>query len=38
MPNKNMKYYLKIKRFLIDDNYKLIEKIEYFEDLNVNGN
>jgi hypothetical protein len=38
MPNKNMKYYLKIKMSLTDDNYKLIEKIEYFEDLNVNGN
>ncbi len=31
-----MKYYLKIKRSLIDD--KLIEKIEYFENLNVHDN
>jgi hypothetical protein len=38
MPNKNMKYYLKIEKSLADDNYKLIEKIEYFEALNVNGN
>jgi hypothetical protein len=38
MPNKKMKYYLKIKRSLADDNYKLVEKIECFEDLNVNGN
>jgi len=38
MPNKNMKNYLKIKKSLADDNYKLIGKIEYFEDLNVNGN
>ncbi len=33
-----MKYYLKIKRSLIDDKYKLIEKIEYFENLNVHDN
>ncbi len=26
MPNTNMKYYLKIKKSLADDNYKLIEK------------
>ncbi len=25
MPNTNMKYYLKIKKSLADDNYKLIE-------------
>ncbi len=26
MPNKTMKDYLKVERFLVDDNYELIEK------------
>ncbi len=38
MPNKNMKYYKKVEESLVNDNYKLIEKIKYFEDLNVDGN
>jgi hypothetical protein len=32
MPSKTMKDYLKS---LVDDNYELIEKVEYFGDLNV---
>lgn len=31
-----MKIYLKVERFLVDDNSELIEKIEYFEDLIAN--
>jgi len=34
MPHKTMKDYLKS---LVDDNYELIEKAKYFEDLNVDG-
>jgi hypothetical protein len=26
MPNKTMKDYLKVERFLVDDNYEFIEK------------
>jgi hypothetical protein len=36
MPNKNMKIYLKVERFLVDDDYELIEMTEYFEDLSAN--
>jgi len=32
-----MKDYLKVRGSFVDDNYKLIEEIEYFEDLNVDG-
>lgn len=32
-----MKDYLKVKGSFVDDNYKLIEEIEYFQDLNVDG-
>jgi hypothetical protein len=31
-----MKNYLKVESFLVDDNYELIEKTEYFEDMNAN--
>jgi hypothetical protein len=37
MLNKNMKDYLKIRGSFVDDNYKLIKEVEYFEDLNVDG-
>ncbi len=37
MPNKNMTNYMKAKRCLVNDNYKLIEGAKYFEDLNVDG-
>jgi len=33
--NKNMKYYLKVAGYLANDNFELIEKTKYFEDLNV---
>ncbi len=32
-----MKNYLKVGGSLVDDNYELIEEVEYFEDLNVDG-
>ncbi len=31
-----MKIYLKVERFLVDDDYELIEMTEYFEDLSAN--
>ncbi len=31
-----MKIYFKVERFLVDDNYELIEKTKYFEDLSAN--
>ncbi len=31
-----MKIYLKVERFLVDDNFELIQKTEYFEDLSAN--
>jgi hypothetical protein len=31
-----MKNYLKVERFLVDDNYELIEKKKYFENLSAN--
>jgi len=31
-----MKNYLKVERLLVDDNYELMEKKKYFEDLNAN--
>jgi len=34
-PNAYLKDYLKIKVGLIEDNYELIEKVEYFEELHV---
>jgi hypothetical protein len=37
MPNKTMKDCLKIEGSLVDDKNELIEKVEYFEDLNVDG-
>ncbi len=37
MPNKTMKDYLKAEGFLVNDNPKLIEEVEYFEILNING-
>ncbi len=37
MLNKNMEDYLKVRGSFVDDNYKLIEEIKYFEDLNVDG-
>jgi predicted transcriptional regulator len=37
MPNKNMNDYMKANRCLVNDNYKLIEREKYFEDLNVDG-
>jgi len=37
MPNKTMKNYLKVGGSLVDDNYELIAEVEYFEDLNVDG-
>jgi len=35
MQNKNMKDYLKVEGYLTNDNFELIEKVKYFEDLNV---
>jgi hypothetical protein len=32
-----MKDYLKVRGSFVNDNYKLIEEIKYFEDLNVGG-
>jgi hypothetical protein len=37
MPNKNMNDYMKVKRCLVNDTYKLIEGEKYFEDLNIDG-
>jgi hypothetical protein len=37
MPNKNMNDYMKTKRSLVNNNYRLIEGAKYFEDLNVEG-
>jgi hypothetical protein len=37
MPNKTMKDYLKAERSLANDNSKLIEEVEYFENLNIDG-
>jgi len=37
MPNNTMKGYLTIKKFLADDNYELIEKVEYSKYSNVDG-
>jgi len=35
IPNKNVKDYLKVKGFLVDDNNELIEEKKYFEKLDV---
>ncbi len=37
MPNKTMKDYLKAEGSLANDNSKLIEEVEYFENLNIDG-
>jgi hypothetical protein len=34
-PNANLKDYLKVEVGLVENNYELIEKVEYFEELQV---
>jgi hypothetical protein len=34
-PNANLKDYLKVEVGLVENNYELIEKVEYFEKLQV---
>ncbi len=35
MPNKTMKDYVKVEGSLVNDNFKLIKEVEYFENLNI---
>jgi len=37
-PNFDLKRYLKIKKLLVEDNYNLIEKHDFFKELQVDGN